>query len=289
MTEATRCALCLRMADLRESHIIPKFVSRWILRSSATGKLRRGDNVLRRHQDGPKLDLLCSDCEARFNVHETWFANRVFHPRVAREPSEDSLEDPRLLPFVASLAWRSAAVDAARYTAEYRKHRRVAERAMETWRRFLLGETAHAGNHYLFRLPDEIVTLEPAGRINWFLWRSIDLTVLRFEGRPYVWWKIPGFGGLSSLGGHGLRDARAFRVDPPGLPPGHRDADPPDVLTRILISRSRDHSAAIDQIPADHGERIDRQYLRDPGWLDSPAAAPLYADWANDTADRETR
>lgn len=35
------CALCGKNAELRESHLIPKFVGEWIKRTSATGYLRQ--------------------------------------------------------------------------------------------------------------------------------------------------------------------------------------------------------------------------------------------------------
>lgn len=49
------CALCRDNTELKESHIIPKFVGKWLKRTSATGYLRNIDNINKRQQDIPKI------------------------------------------------------------------------------------------------------------------------------------------------------------------------------------------------------------------------------------------
>jgi hypothetical protein len=39
------CALCQDETNLKESHLIPKFVGKWLKRTSATGYLRDIDNI----------------------------------------------------------------------------------------------------------------------------------------------------------------------------------------------------------------------------------------------------
>jgi hypothetical protein len=65
------CRLCSETKELRESHILPGFVYRWMKETSATGYLRFGQQPNVRVQDGLKLHLLCGDCEQRFNQWET--------------------------------------------------------------------------------------------------------------------------------------------------------------------------------------------------------------------------
>ena len=68
--------------ELKESHVIPSFVGRWLKRTSATGYLIAVDTegTAERSQDLYKTQLLCISCESILNQHETYFANKIFHP-----------------------------------------------------------------------------------------------------------------------------------------------------------------------------------------------------------------
>ena len=74
------CKLCGSGNTLRKSHIIPKFVGRWLKKTSPTPYLRFGGNVDARLQDLYATELLCDDCERRFSEWETKFANEIFYP-----------------------------------------------------------------------------------------------------------------------------------------------------------------------------------------------------------------
>src|SRR3546814_6050943 len=49
------CAFCDSDEPLRESHVLPAFVFRWLRGRSGTGHMRNTDNPNRRVQDGLKL------------------------------------------------------------------------------------------------------------------------------------------------------------------------------------------------------------------------------------------
>jgi hypothetical protein len=85
----TPCRLCGETKELQESHILPGFGYRWMKETSATGYLRFGPQPNRRVQDGVKVFLLCADCEQRFNLWETQFANRIFHPMTQSNTSAE--------------------------------------------------------------------------------------------------------------------------------------------------------------------------------------------------------
>ena len=61
MTEGI-CALCKKYTVLVKSHIIPKFVSKWLKETSATGYLRGVEKPTERKQDLPKLPLFSENC-----------------------------------------------------------------------------------------------------------------------------------------------------------------------------------------------------------------------------------
>lgn len=99
------CKLCQKNQDLRESHIIPKFVAKWLKESSATGYLRQGVEPNLRKQDFPKERLLCGDCENRFSRWENIFAEKIFLPYLNDGKREFEYTD-WLLKFSVSLIWR---------------------------------------------------------------------------------------------------------------------------------------------------------------------------------------
>ena len=73
------CVLCEREADLRRSHIVPEFFERRLKEDSGT-PFFRGIEANQRTQSGPKLFLLCDECERRFSDAETEFAKTFYHP-----------------------------------------------------------------------------------------------------------------------------------------------------------------------------------------------------------------
>ena len=74
------CSLCHESKKLKESHFIPKFVGKWLKRTSATGYLRNIDNINKRQQDSLKDYLLCNDCELLFSGWEKQFSEKMFIP-----------------------------------------------------------------------------------------------------------------------------------------------------------------------------------------------------------------
>lgn len=99
-----KCKLCHQNDALVDSHIIPKFVFDW-LKKSGTGRMRRLSLPNKPIQDGIKVKLLCSDCEIRFGVAETYFSKKIFYPIINQEVTSFNY-DKRLQYFVASIFWR---------------------------------------------------------------------------------------------------------------------------------------------------------------------------------------
>ena len=63
------CALCQDKSELELSHIIPKFVLRYLKETSA-GFLRSAENPNTVVQDGEKHYMLCGKCEDLFSKYE---------------------------------------------------------------------------------------------------------------------------------------------------------------------------------------------------------------------------
>lgn len=100
------CKLCGQLSELEMSHFIPKFVGKWIKRTSITSYLRESDKVHKRVQDIAKEYWLCRECENLFSAWETKFANKIFYPFL--DESEPVLKyGDWMSKFCASLSWRT--------------------------------------------------------------------------------------------------------------------------------------------------------------------------------------
>ena len=98
------CALCKKIKDLKESHIIPKFVGEWLKETSATGYLRDGASPNLRKQDIIKEHLLCHECEENLSKYEKRFSEEIFVP--FHSGKREFLYDDWLIKFIISMSWR---------------------------------------------------------------------------------------------------------------------------------------------------------------------------------------
>lgn len=80
---SSTCRLCrTREAELKESHIVPNFVGKYLKATSGTGFLTSisASGEAKRAQDLFKTRLLCNSCEQRLEKHETFVASKIFKP-----------------------------------------------------------------------------------------------------------------------------------------------------------------------------------------------------------------
>ncbi|MBZ9688491.1 hypothetical protein G9F72_019360 [Clostridium estertheticum] len=103
------CALCRQAKKLELSHIVPKFVIRYLKKTSVVA-IRNMQNPNKVVQDGEKHYLLCGDCEDLFSIYETKFANTFFHPYMKDNIKEFNY-DSNIYYFLTSVSWRSLYLD----------------------------------------------------------------------------------------------------------------------------------------------------------------------------------
>ncbi|WP_352259875.1 hypothetical protein [Psychrobacter sp. TB55-MNA-CIBAN-0194] len=72
------CKYCGERKAIKNSHIIPSFVYKWLKETSPTGFIRATDQPNRRKQDGLKSALLCEECEKSFSEVESLFKKDLF-------------------------------------------------------------------------------------------------------------------------------------------------------------------------------------------------------------------
>lgn len=106
--EVSLCKLCKKSDDLRVSHVLPRFVGKYLKDTSATGFLTAVDENGNpsRSQDLYKRRLICDKCESVLNEAETFFANKVFYP-FKKEELKSIPVDGRLGMFAVSVSLRA--------------------------------------------------------------------------------------------------------------------------------------------------------------------------------------
>lgn len=191
------CAFCAQYGELRESHVLPAFVYRWLRGRSGTGHIRQTDNPNRRVQDGLKQPWLCASCEANFSRHETAFATKLFHPwhdGIARVPYTEWL-----LKFCTSVSWRVLKYARgrnpdARYTDE---QNRLMDEAEVRWKAFLDDEIPHPGpfeQHLLiFDVIEDTTISDLPTNINRFMTGAVTLDIVGSERSLMTYAKLGRF------------------------------------------------------------------------------------------------
>lgn len=169
------CALCGKLGTLRDSHIVPKFVIRY-LKETAAGKIRNLEAPNRTVEDGEKHQLLCADCEELFSSREKYFADTVFYPYKKNKAVTFNYNE-RLFYFMTSLSWRSLYLDAQdeNYPSSARLEMNA---AIDSLRQFLLGRAPapqQVENHLFFFdvAVSSTLTGEAANTPNVIMHRSI--------------------------------------------------------------------------------------------------------------------
>jgi hypothetical protein len=179
------CAFCGGHKTLKESHVLPAFVFRWLRGRSGTGHIRQTDNPNKRVQDGLKLYWLCGQCEGQFSSYETSFANKVFHPWHAGEYR--CAYDDWLLKFCVSISWRVLKFARgrdpnARYTDEQIV---LMDEAELRWRAFLQGKVPHPAKFeqhlVIFDIVDSTTISDLPTNFNRFITGAITLDIVGNE------------------------------------------------------------------------------------------------------------
>ncbi len=268
-TEYQTCRLCCEEKELRESHVIPKFVFDWQKESSGTGFLRSSEMPNRRAQDGEKEHMLCGDCEALFNQWETPFATKIFHPLNKREAIRFEYQS-WLLKFAVSVSWRVLTwynPDALPEISESGKA--LIAKALQTWKEFLFDQRPHPGSfeqHMI--LLDVIKSIQNIYNLpsNWnrFLTRGCHINLAHSGGDPlYVYTKM---GRITLLGFIGINHPRHWVGTKIHVKRGviGGSLKVPVQFLDYMKERAIVELHEKDRISKKQAEVIDRTYRKDP-------------------------
>lgn len=190
------CNLCGSNSPLQQSHIIPKFIGRWIKETSPTPYLRFGGDMEKRQQDLLKMELLCSNCENRLSLWETKFANEIFHPTAANKSI--FRYGPWFVKFAASLAWRALQLKKTYSIQEPSAVDAIYDGMEVQLSQFLLGGVKHVGSYtqHVYPLGILAAPIEPGSpNLNRYLARAVEIDFIRSDdfSEVMVYVKLPMF------------------------------------------------------------------------------------------------
>lgn len=171
------CPLCKKDCQLVISHIVPKFVVNLLKKK---GRLRSQESPNKRVQDGKKSPLLCSSCEERLSAWERKAHKDIFLPLSDSSRAIGRIQyGPWALKFAVSVSWRVLLHHFSQYGLPCLTNgqRAKANEALETWRRFLLGELPNPGQFEQHLLPLNLIAQYHGLNISPFMNRYIMLTL----------------------------------------------------------------------------------------------------------------
>lgn len=196
MEKITACRFCEAARPLKQSHILPAFVLRW-LKESTPGAIRFGETPNRRVQDGVKADFLCEECEQQFSVWEKAFAERIFLPFHLREADQVAIEyGDWALKFAVSVSWRVLTFyrEIAGLGQFTEAQKQEAASAAKHWKDFLQGAVQNPGRFEQHVIPLDIIESFSGGHwspfINRYLTRTVDMDVAASERSAFVYSKM---------------------------------------------------------------------------------------------------
>jgi len=189
------CRLCGENRKLQNSHIIPRFVIRWMKKTGPTPFLRKAVDPNTRIQDYHEK-LLCEDCEQIFSDWEGKFATQVFYPHV-RGQKEVYEYNEWLYKFVLSVSWRLLVSKMAVWHEDDHPKNRVVEERLETWKEILLGEKAisedPSQHHIYFADKIDLVKSDPEAPNGFeiYMQRNLDGTSVYGGDQIHTYFKFP--------------------------------------------------------------------------------------------------
>jgi hypothetical protein len=262
------CALCGKETELQASHIVPRFVGKWMKDTSATGFLSKSEDLSERVQDLPTEQLLCTGCEQIFSGFESYFAKNIFYPFHEKKVRVFDY-DERLGMFALSLSWRTLKASYSAFKVEVPKLAKQVDLAEDDWRNILLSKRSEMRpyeTHLIFL--DYIKrgeNLPP--NFQWYSLRTTDLCLVEYGGRIFAYTKLPWMVFVTSIHPHRLEGWNKTLIERRGkISPPQEIVD--GIFGRLLIDRAE---LALDhKLPKWRQEALLRSTQKNPQrWLES--------------------
>lgn len=216
----SECALCGDQAELRDSHIIPRFVFKHLKDSGASPFLRGYENPDERIQDYNEK-LLCLDCEQHLNKFESPVAGYIYHPYQRGDSTPINYED-WLHRFVISVNWRLIHSDLSDWNHLSEYHLEAVKDARDVWHDIILNEKPlhlDSFTHHIVLFRDLELRTDPSelhDRWEFYRDRAMDATVVVNRTDTYYYVKLPGIVFISCIQPLNIEGFRNTKIEASG-------------------------------------------------------------------------
>jgi hypothetical protein len=278
------CRLCNIEADLQVSHFIPKFVGKWVKKTSITGYIREHNDVSKRTQDIAKEPWLCSKCEGVFSAWETSFANRIFYPFLEGGSSVASY-DAWMSRFCASLSWRTLTYIRSKNDRKDKdeQYNHAVDRAEKHLSEFLLGTRDNLDQYEQHLYPlEKIESTDVEGmpaNINRYILRTMAMDIVGNSSNLLIYTKLPCFILLGLVHSDESTKMRSSRIALGSSKISPRSYYWPTGLYEYISDKARESAEAHDRIPENDHKKIDDFAKRNP---DKVLKSKLFEAWHSD-------
>lgn len=230
------CKLCNNKSELQESHIIPKFVFKW-MKTTGSGRFRQLKVFDKPLQDGIKDFLLCDTCEKKLGKKEKWFKENFFETYLEYPNSKFKCND-ELIFFTISILWRVLIYfkdDGNPY--RFKKELDLAE--LE-WRNFLnIGSSLNNFKSIHIAFIPEKLNIEGGGEYLYsYFHRAVDIDISENNLKSFVYAKFSRFiffGLIKGISNYSFKGTNIITSDI--LNPLDQEMDYADLID-FIISRS---------------------------------------------------
>lgn len=196
MPDERQCGLCAKRYVPHEvSHIVPKFVYKWLKSTSTTKVMRFGPEMNRRTQDGIKDHFLCEACEDLFGKCEATFATEVFHP-FTKDNNFITKYGGFMMRFAVSVSWRVLAYSKEKERLQHfrGRHAEAVDSTLKIWSDYLLNRRDDIATHEMHLLPMAGIVehsfSDVPENINRYLRRTVEIDVVVSDGAAFTYTKL---------------------------------------------------------------------------------------------------
>lgn len=284
------CRLCSQDKPIRDSHIIPRSIRNWVLRTSVTGHMRSSNNPNKRIQDIFKRKLLCDDCEKLFKDYEDYFLDVIFKP-IMNSYSPIINYNDKLLKFIVSISWRVLVVSLLNNERPWKNiiHKQAAKKTDNQWKDYLLNNCDLNGyEHHLLMLRriKDVPDIEGTDvNINWYFFRSVDATIVQNSHESFVYTKIPGFALISPLQPSHFTHTNGTLVTDSGTLDIHKQTADNSVF-EFLFNRASHGLSSLKKMNNKERDKINKAYSSNIDRIRDSFMSKLYLAEAMDNDER---
>ncbi|MGL5613973.1 hypothetical protein [Cetobacterium sp.] len=201
------CLLCNQNRKLMKSHIIPKFVGKYLKNTSVSPYFRHGKVPKKRQQDIIKIPLLCNECELIFSRYEDYFNRYIFMPFC--NSKREFKYDENLKKFIVSLNWRVGQYILNEIKDIENEKVLYVRNVLMDFEKYLKGDflAGEKYDHHIFFL-DEVEAGDQREdirskikNINTYYFRTIDCELYLGNENMFIYTKLPGIYIISIIKG----------------------------------------------------------------------------------------